>query len=80
MTHINSFIAALSVDKSYLTKLTGPQQDFQLWCDLCELEIRVGRRWVTDDADYDRWTRYARSKNLSIPRSAEQLHKSLAGD
>lgn len=55
-------------------------QDFQLWCDLCELELRVGRRWVTDDADFERWSRYARQHHLQVPRSAVQLHQELNGD
>lgn len=52
-------------------------QDYQLWCDLCELELRVAKRWVTDDADFERWTRYARDHNLVVPRSAVQLHEEL---
>ena len=55
-------------------------QDYQLWCDLCELEVRVGKRWVTDDADYERWSRYAAERNLQVPRSALQLHDQLIGD
>lgn len=55
-------------------------QDYQLWCDLSELEVRVGRRWVTDDADFERWSRYAKEHNLQIPRSAIQLHEDLIAD
>jgi len=55
-------------------------KDYQLWCDLSELEVRVGKRWVTDDADYERWSRYARERNLQIPRSAIQLHEDLVAD
>ena len=54
---------------------TNNLQDYQLWCDLCELEVRVGRRWVTDDADYGRWQNYALKHNLQVPRSARLLHE-----
>lgn len=53
------------------------QQDYQLWSDLSDLEVRVAKRWVTDDADFERWSRYAREHNLQLPRSAIQLHNQL---
>lgn len=51
------------------------QQDYQLWCDLSELEVRVGSRWVTDDTDFERWSKYAKKHNLQLPKSAIQLHE-----
>ncbi|XP_058481964.1 protein kinase D4 [Solea solea] len=42
-------------------------QDFQLWCDLCEFEQRMGLRYLTHLGDEERWTRYAREKGLDFP-------------
>ncbi|XP_034413168.1 serine/threonine-protein kinase D3-like isoform X1 [Cyclopterus lumpus] len=42
-------------------------QDFQLWCDLREFELRRGGRYLTHSGDEERWTRYAREKGLDFP-------------
>lgn len=48
-------------------------QDYQLWCDLCNLEAEINCRWLTDSADFIRWSKYANDHNLQIPQSALQM-------
>ncbi|KAG9510042.1 Serine/threonine-protein kinase D3, partial [Fragariocoptes setiger] len=45
--------------------------DFQLWCDLIELEcqLRLERTW-TDKADYLRWSKYASENGKTVPKYA----------
>ncbi|CAG2178666.1 unnamed protein product [Oppiella nova] len=43
-------------------------QDYEVWCDLRELESNVGVRWVTHESDDDRWKRYADDHNLPPPK------------
>ncbi|XP_054154331.1 serine/threonine-protein kinase D1-like isoform X2 [Oppia nitens] len=43
-------------------------QDYDVWCDLRELEIMVGTRWVTHESDDDRWERYRIANNISPPK------------
>lgn len=42
-------------------------QDFQLWCDLREFELRLGVRYLTHRGDEERWARHAREKGLDFP-------------
>ncbi|KAJ8405396.1 hypothetical protein AAFF_G00318690 [Aldrovandia affinis] len=42
-------------------------QDFQLWCDLREFELRMGRCYLTHEGDEDRWSRYAQEHGLDFP-------------
>uniref|UniRef100_A0A3P9JUI8 non-specific serine/threonine protein kinase n=1 Tax=Oryzias latipes TaxID=8090 RepID=A0A3P9JUI8_ORYLA len=42
-------------------------QDFQLWCDLRQFELRLGCRYLTHQGDDDRWMSYAQEKGLSFP-------------
>ncbi|XP_054603453.2 protein kinase D4 isoform X1 [Nothobranchius furzeri] len=42
-------------------------QDFQLWCDLREFELRIGCRYLTHQGDEDHWMRYAQEKGLVFP-------------
>ncbi|XP_053716036.1 protein kinase D4 [Synchiropus splendidus] len=44
-------------------------QDFQLWCDLRELEQREGSRYLTHHCDDERWRRYATERGLTFPSS-----------
>ncbi|KAL0189732.1 hypothetical protein M9458_016831 [Cirrhinus mrigala] len=38
-----------------------------MWCDLREFEQRMGRRYLTVEADDKRWRSYAVEKGLSFP-------------
>ncbi|XP_062416747.1 protein kinase D4 isoform X2 [Pungitius pungitius] len=42
-------------------------QDFQLWCDLREFELRKGRRFLTHRGDEERWLRHAQQRGLDFP-------------
>ncbi|KTG47039.1 hypothetical protein cypCar_00028786 [Cyprinus carpio] len=42
-------------------------QNFQMWCDLREFEQRMGYRYLTHEADDERWRAYALEKGLSFP-------------
>ncbi|XP_056156078.1 protein kinase D4 [Lampris incognitus] len=42
-------------------------QDFQLWCDLREFELRLGCRYLTQEGDKDFWRRHAEEKGLDFP-------------
>ncbi|XP_036403552.1 serine/threonine-protein kinase D1-like [Megalops cyprinoides] len=42
-------------------------QNFQLWCDLREFELRMGRRYLTHEGDEDRWRRHAQERGLDFP-------------
>ncbi|XP_028284871.1 protein kinase D4 isoform X2 [Parambassis ranga] len=42
-------------------------QDFQLWCDLREFELRMGCRYLTHRGDEDHWNRYAQERGLHFP-------------
>ncbi|XP_013882259.1 protein kinase D4 [Austrofundulus limnaeus] len=42
-------------------------QNFQLWCDLREFEMRLGRRYLTHRGEEDHWMRYAQEKGLCFP-------------
>ncbi|XP_076360399.1 serine/threonine-protein kinase D1-like isoform X2 [Tachypleus tridentatus] len=42
-------------------------QDYQLWCDLRELEAQVGMRYLTQGSDDDRWEAYRLEHNLPLP-------------
>uniref|UniRef100_A0A3Q0QR99 Protein kinase D4 n=1 Tax=Amphilophus citrinellus TaxID=61819 RepID=A0A3Q0QR99_AMPCI len=42
-------------------------QNFQLWCDLREFELRMGCRYLTHRGDEDRWHRYAVERGLDFP-------------
>ncbi|KAM9424531.1 protein kinase D4 isoform 2-T2 [Pholidichthys leucotaenia] len=42
-------------------------QDFQLWCDLREFEVRMGCRYLTHRGDEERWSRYAQERGLDFP-------------
>jgi protein kinase D len=33
-------------------------QDYEVWCDLKELEAQVGSRWVTHESDDERWEKF----------------------
>uniref|UniRef100_A0A3B3CD38 non-specific serine/threonine protein kinase n=1 Tax=Oryzias melastigma TaxID=30732 RepID=A0A3B3CD38_ORYME len=44
-------------------------QDFQLWCDLRQFELRLGCRYLTHQGDDDRWTSYTQQSGLSFPPS-----------
>ncbi|KAM9827413.1 protein kinase D4 [Neosynchiropus ocellatus] len=44
-------------------------QDFQLRCDLRELEQRVASRYLTHRCDDERWRRYATERGLTFPSS-----------
>lgn len=35
-------------------------QDYQCWCDLRELERKVGARYITHESDDARWASYRR--------------------
>ncbi|KAJ8246785.1 hypothetical protein GJAV_G00255380 [Gymnothorax javanicus] len=52
-------------------------QDFQLWCDLRELELRMGRRYLTHEDDERRWRRYAQDQGRDFP---EHLTYGPCGD
>uniref|UniRef100_A0A3P9K8E8 non-specific serine/threonine protein kinase n=1 Tax=Oryzias latipes TaxID=8090 RepID=A0A3P9K8E8_ORYLA len=45
-------------------------QDFQLWCDLRQFELRLGCRYLTHQGEDDRWMSYAQEKGLSFPFSS----------
>lgn len=42
-------------------------QNFQLWCDLREFELRMGCRYLTHRGDEDRWHFYAAEMGLDFP-------------
>ncbi|XP_022249184.1 serine/threonine-protein kinase D1-like isoform X1 [Limulus polyphemus] len=42
-------------------------QDYQLWCDLRELEGQVGTRYLTHESDDARWEVYRQEHNLPVP-------------
>ncbi|XP_026117868.1 serine/threonine-protein kinase D3-like [Carassius auratus] len=42
-------------------------QNFQMWCDLREFEQRMGYRYLTHEADDERWRAHALEKGLSFP-------------
>ncbi|XP_075884009.1 protein kinase D4 [Nelusetta ayraudi] len=42
-------------------------QDFQLWCDLREFELRMGCRYLTHPGDEQRWSCYAQERGLTFP-------------
>uniref|UniRef100_A0A669BIU0 protein kinase C n=1 Tax=Oreochromis niloticus TaxID=8128 RepID=A0A669BIU0_ORENI len=42
-------------------------QNFQLWCDLREFELRMGCRYLTHRGDEDRWRFYAAEMGLDFP-------------
>lgn len=42
-------------------------QNFQLWCDLREFELRMGSRYLTHQGDEEHWRRYTQEKGLSFP-------------
>ncbi|NP_001170925.1 protein kinase D4 isoform X2 [Danio rerio] len=42
-------------------------QNFQLWCDLREFELRMGYRYLTHESDDSHWRAYAQEKRLSFP-------------
>ncbi|XP_035267465.1 protein kinase D4 [Anguilla anguilla] len=42
-------------------------QDFQLWCDLREFELRMGRCYLTHEGDEERWRRHAQERGLRFP-------------
>uniref|UniRef100_A0A3Q1FP08 Protein kinase D4 n=1 Tax=Acanthochromis polyacanthus TaxID=80966 RepID=A0A3Q1FP08_9TELE len=42
-------------------------QDFQLWCDLREFELRMGCRYLTHREDDNRWLRYAQERGMDFP-------------
>ncbi|XP_076306016.1 serine/threonine-protein kinase D3-like isoform X2 [Tachypleus tridentatus] len=44
-------------------------QDYQLWCDLRELESHVGVRYLTHESDDARWEAYRLERNLPPPRA-----------
>ncbi|XP_076318715.1 serine/threonine-protein kinase D1-like isoform X2 [Tachypleus tridentatus] len=41
-------------------------QDYQLWCDLHELEAQVGSRYLTHESDDARWDVYRQEHNLPL--------------
>ncbi|KAG7465249.1 hypothetical protein MATL_G00174380 [Megalops atlanticus] len=42
-------------------------QNFQLWCDLREFELRMGLRYLTHEGDEERWRRHAQEHGLDFP-------------
>ncbi|XP_036002214.1 serine/threonine-protein kinase D3 [Fundulus heteroclitus] len=42
-------------------------QDFQLWCDLREFELRMGSRYLTHQGDEEHWRGYAQERGLTFP-------------
>uniref|UniRef100_A0A8C2E855 protein kinase C n=1 Tax=Cyprinus carpio TaxID=7962 RepID=A0A8C2E855_CYPCA len=46
-------------------------QNFQMWCDLREFEQRMGYRYLTHEADDERWRAYALEKGLKCFLIAE---------
>ncbi|XP_022240643.1 serine/threonine-protein kinase D1-like [Limulus polyphemus] len=53
-------------------------QDYQLWCDLRELEAQVGIRYLTHESDDDRWEAYRLEHNLPLsnyPMLSQERHK-----
>uniref|UniRef100_A0A3B5BJX8 Serine/threonine-protein kinase D3-like n=1 Tax=Stegastes partitus TaxID=144197 RepID=A0A3B5BJX8_9TELE len=42
-------------------------QDFQLWCDLREFELRMGCRYLTHRGDEEHWIRYAQERGADFP-------------
>ncbi|XP_076018670.1 protein kinase D4 isoform X2 [Genypterus blacodes] len=42
-------------------------QDFQLWCDLREFELKLGSRYLTHPGDQEHWRRHAQEKDLDFP-------------
>ncbi len=51
-----------------ISALFLPLQNFQTWCDLREFEQRMGYRYLTHEADEERWRSYALEKGLSFPQ------------
>uniref|UniRef100_A0A3Q2R2G0 non-specific serine/threonine protein kinase n=1 Tax=Fundulus heteroclitus TaxID=8078 RepID=A0A3Q2R2G0_FUNHE len=43
-------------------------QDFQLWCDLREFELRMGSRYLTHQGDEEHWRGYAQERGLTFPQ------------
>ncbi|CAG2112595.1 unnamed protein product, partial [Medioppia subpectinata] len=43
-------------------------QDYEVWCDLRELEANAGVRWVTHESDDERWKQYRIAHNLPPPK------------
>uniref|UniRef100_A0A673NDK4 Serine/threonine-protein kinase D3-like n=1 Tax=Sinocyclocheilus rhinocerous TaxID=307959 RepID=A0A673NDK4_9TELE len=43
-------------------------QNFQMWCDLREFEQRMGYRYLTHEADDERWRSHALEKDLGFPQ------------
>jgi protein kinase D len=43
-------------------------QDYEVWCDLRELEGQVGSRWVTHESDDARWEFYRIENRLPPPK------------
>ncbi|KAJ8281827.1 hypothetical protein COCON_G00043460 [Conger conger] len=52
-------------------------QDFQLWCDLREFELRLGRCYLTHESDGDRWRSYALERGLPFPEHLAQCAPDL---
>uniref|UniRef100_A0A3B5PZT3 Protein kinase D4 n=1 Tax=Xiphophorus maculatus TaxID=8083 RepID=A0A3B5PZT3_XIPMA len=42
-------------------------QNFQLWCDLREFELRMGCRYLTHEGDEEHWSRFALERGLMFP-------------
>lgn len=42
-------------------------QDFQLWCDLREFELRMRCRYLTHRGDQEHWIRYAQERGIHLP-------------
>ncbi|XP_043953256.1 serine/threonine-protein kinase D3-like isoform X6 [Gambusia affinis] len=42
-------------------------QNFQLWCDLREFELRMGCRYLTHEGDEELWRRFALERGLMFP-------------
>lgn len=58
----------LTVDKSLAHVWL---QDYQCWCDLRELERKVGVRYITHESDDARWASYRRQDGQPAPPSPE---------
>ncbi|CAJ1085953.1 protein kinase D4 [Xyrichtys novacula] len=44
-------------------------QNFQLWCDLREFELKMGCRYLTHQGDEQHWMKYAQERGLKFPSS-----------
>uniref|UniRef100_A0A3B3TJS5 Protein kinase D4 n=1 Tax=Poecilia latipinna TaxID=48699 RepID=A0A3B3TJS5_9TELE len=42
-------------------------QNFQLWCDLRQFELRMGCRYLTHEGDEEHWSRFALERGLMFP-------------